>query len=257
MSFWIDCDNFDINNVVFEEIKVSEKGGKSIGIKYWYTDPATGRKVSKPMPLKILLSNMKTWGATVFDDAWSMNCPISDQASLLSLFESIDAKVIDFVQEKSKQLFGAVKGRAIIQEFMTKTVRNSIDKNTGDVKNSFLKVKLARFDDQWNFLVCDENQNRIFTKDSRGTPDSVIPKADCDMIVSVPSIWVISNKCGYSIKLVQMTVFPTEKRVSLYDDCVIPKRRSVKAAAATVDTDEEDNDEEDFGVRGEESERTL
>lgn len=248
MANWVSYEKFDINDLVFDEIRISDKGSKSVGIKYHYTEVdknGVSRRSPKPGPLKILLPELKTWGASVYLSEWSMNCPLSSETAgpLEALFSLIDERVIDYVYEKSKALLGTQKSKEIVREFMTKTVKSSLDKRTSEVKENFIKIKLASYDNKWNFLVCNEDGEAIFNRDSRETPDVAIPKhAMCDTIVSLPSIWVSTNKFGYSIKLVQAGITPTEKKVSLYDECVLPRRKAARVTKAEVDDDDDDED---------------
>ena len=250
-NIWVSFDEFNVEHLVFEDIKATEKGGKSVTIKYFYTDAETGLKSTKAMPLKIYFPELKTWGAQAFDDSWYMNCYFDESTpkEMVALFQSLDERIIDYVQDKSKQLLGSVKSKDICREFMTKTLKQSVDKRSGEPKDNFFKIKLASYENKWNFLVCNESGTSVFSRDSRGTPDSVIPKfAKCEMIVGISSIWVTTNKFGYSIKLVQAGVSTVEAKVSLYETCVLPGKKAVVTKAprretAVTDTDDEEEAE--------------
>jgi len=228
-----------------------ENKSKSVGIRYLYTDE-NGAKSVKPLPLKIMLPEMKTWGASEssFNPGdWSMSMQITESTpvEVVAIFEALDNRIVDYVFEKSKQLLGNQKSKEIIKEFMTQTVRPSVDKVTGETKSNNFKVKLTHYDEKWGFFVCNENHETIFNRDSTGTPDTVIPKYSmCDVLVSVPSIWVSSNKFGYTLRLVQIVVAPGEKKISLYDTCVLPKRAPRQSRPQISDDLDE---EEEFGLK--------
>lgn len=100
---YVNYTDFNIEDVRFDEIRVMENKSKSVGIRYLYTDE-NGVKSVKPLPLKIMLPEMKTWGASEssFNPGdWSMSMQITESTpvEVVAIFEALDNRIVDYVFE--------------------------------------------------------------------------------------------------------------------------------------------------------------
>jgi len=250
---FVSYSDFKVENVVLMNYKLTQQGSKTVSIMYYYdeADKAAGRK----LPLKILSpADLKTWGVGIYEGNANVNVPIDDSfpAEFKAVFENLDDKIVNHVFENSKVFFGAQKSMEIVKEFFSKTIRYTLDKNTGNVKHTFLKFKCPAYDGRFQFTVYDDDDQLIFPVDGQFSPESAIPKnSRGQFIFSVPSVWVTNGKFGYTTKIVQFKVKPAEE--SWTKACLIPK--SVKAGGVLKENlsqvNDSEDEEEDFGVESE------
>lgn len=232
--------DFDISKVNFEQVTRNAKNGKSVRITYG----------PKKQPLRIQLPDM----AIPFeikqmpDDLHPGNFTYTFEVALNGYDEAgskvkmmydklreLDELIINTCVEKSAEWLGETKRKEVVEEFHRKLLRQNNPKYS-----PLLRVKAARMNNNGDMpKVFDKTSNNTLL-----TVESLTKGARAQLIVTIPTVWLINKNFGASVKLYQACV--TSRPLANNDDYAFCDDEEDTSAVAPSDSkDTNDNDAKD------------
>ena len=213
--------NLDSNHVKFSEsIKTNKFQGKSVYANY------------KNLPLRIQMPKMSLpFGVSRFvnpdkpeEVKYSVDLSFDKTSpSLLTQFEEIEEKVIDYAEKNSKELFKKQLSKEMLREFFKSSIRFSEDENGERSTKYAPRLKAKMYTDVNNLFSCavydsvkvdGKYQKITLTEDN---VDEIVGKgSSCESILSCSGIWVVNKSFGVSWVLSQMKIYKNENVLSGY-----------------------------------------
>ena len=194
-------DQFDANSVAFSNINKNEKGGKAV-----YLSLPGKQKLLFQLPVMRApfgLSNYvdKTSGKS----SYSLSLDLANHPEIAAQFRAFDDKVVDFAVANSDALLGKRYTREVIREALYKSPLRK-DKDGKYADTLYLKVMTTR--DEKSFAV------EAYESNKKPTDLSSLDKGRYVVTIFVVSqVWVVDNKFGVSVRLMQIMFAPkTELR---------------------------------------------
>ena len=210
---------FDVSSLVFSGLRKNAKGGKMV-----YVNLAGGTKAHFEMP-----TLRSPFGISTYTDnntgvtSYSLDLSLEDP-SVVDKIRAIENSVLDHVTSHSEELLGKKYSQEVIKDALFKScIRESKEGKYAPT----LKLKILTRDGK--FVPEAYDSSRCMT-----TLDTLQKGQRVKTIVDFNQIWIIDNKFGLSVRLLQAMLFPTSelKGCAFGDDFV-----------DEVVNEEEDNDE--------------
>jgi len=212
--------NLNSSEVKFSEsIKTNKFQGKSVYANY------------QNKPLRIQMPKMTLpFGVSRFTNPdkpeevkYSIDLSFDKTSpSLLSQFEKIEEKVIEYAEKNSKELFKKQLSKEMLREFFKSSIRYSEDEN-GERSTKYaprLKAKMYTEGNHFSCSVYDavkidgKYQKIVLTEDN---VDEIVGKgSSCESILSCSGIWVVGKSFGVSWVLSQMKIYKNENVLAGY-----------------------------------------
>ena len=207
--------NFDTNTLVFSGLRKNAKGGKMV-----YVNTVGGSKAQFELP--VLRS---PFGLSSYTDqssgvtSYSLDLSLEDDV-LIQKIKDIETLVLDHVVKNSEELLGKRYNEEVIKQALFKScIRESKEGKYAPT----IKLKILKRDGK--FVPEAYDSSRCMT-----TLDTLQKGQRVKTIVDFNQIWIIDNKFGLSVRLLQAMLLPTSE---------------LKGCAFTDDfVDEEVNEEE-------------
>ncbi len=207
----------DLNNLVFSGLRKNAKGGKMI-----YVNCVGGGKAHFELP-----TLRSPFGLSSFTDqnsgvvSYSLQLSLDD-ASLVDKIRSIESHVLNHVISNSEELLGRKYSEDVIKQALFKScIHESKDGKYAPT----MKLKVAVRDGK--FIPEAYDTSRCLT-----SLDTLQKGQKVKTIVDFNQVWIIDNKFGLSVRLLQALLYPSSE---------------LKGCAFSEDfVDEVVNEEEDF-----------
>ncbi len=188
--------SFDINNLVFSAIRKNTSGGKMS-----YINASGGGKAHFELPV------MRTpFGLSSYTDqktgntSYSLDLSLEDQ-SLLDQLRAVEKLVLDHVSKHSEEFLGKKYNDDVIRDVLFKScIRESKDGKYAPT----LKLKILTRDGK--FVPEAYDTSKCIT-----SIDSLQKGQRVKTIVDFNQIWVVDNKFGITVRLLQALLFPTSQ----------------------------------------------
>lgn len=255
----VKIEDLKIENIIFSQIKVNNRGGKVVYINYNYEDGSAPKKLRIQFPkmkcpfsitgFDALAPTKDEKGKISLSSNDSIELSFDETTFILEKVKQIEGAIFQFALKNSKSLLGKEYNKDFIEEFRVSNIRISTDKDGSPMKYPpRLRCKLSKdengvyttsfFDNSRKKLECNYINYR-----------EVIPKmSDCLTIVDLSSIWVVGQKFGASFRPVQMKVFKNEMSLEEYafvEDTQDSEDELVKHVIKDMDSLEVEESEED------------
>lgn len=197
---------FDINNLVFSAIRKNASGGKMS-----YINVAGGGKAHFELPV------LRTpFGLSSYTDqktnvtSYSLDISLDDQ-TILDQLKAIENRVLDHVCNHSDEFLGKKYSSDVIRDVLFKScVRESKDGKYAPT----LKLKILTRDGK--FVPEAYDTTKCIT-----SLDTLQKGQRVKTIVDFNQIWVVDNKFGITVRLLQALLFPTNQlKGCVFDDFV-------------------------------------
>jgi hypothetical protein len=188
--------DFDVSSLVFSGLRKNTKGGKMV-----YVNISGGTKAHFELP-----SMRAPFGLSSYTDQNSGNVSYSldlslDDSVVVERVKSIEAAVLDHVTKNSEELLGRKYTEDVIKQALFKScVRESKDGKYAPT----IKLKILMRDGK--FVPEAYDSSRCMT-----TLDTLQKGQKVKTIVDFNQIWIIDNKFGLSVRLLQAMLFPTSE----------------------------------------------
>lgn len=204
--------DFDISQVNFEQVTRNAKNGKSVRITYG----------PKKQPLRIQLPDMaipfeiKQMSDDLHPGSYTYTFEVAlngyDEAGskvkmMYDKLRQLDELIINTCVEKSAEWLGESKRKEVVEEFHKKLLRQNNPKYS-----PLLRVKAARMNN-------NGDMPKVFDKTSSNTllaVESLTKGARAQLIVTIPTVWLINKNFGASVKLYQACI--TSRPMANNDD---------------------------------------
>lgn len=256
-------DSFDVENVVYGSLKVSEYGTR---IPVRYQNPKTGQQ----MPLRLQTPKMLLpFGATQFpkpdevDDQSKVKYLFNlsfqgdgqDVKSFLKKMEQFQTKLYtDTLKNAQKWVKSKTKSLEVIQEKWFPVLKVGMDKE-GNQYPASMSVKLPRYptsksDATLEFKTDVYGKGKSKLQLTPETYHDVIPRySEAKVILNCDGIWVgKTGKISLSFSALQMKVYPSENKISGYafedDDTDDETTTTDKVAESKTMLSDDSDDEE-------------
>jgi len=194
-------DQFEVNAIAFSNINKNEKGGKAV-----YLSLPGKQKLLFQLPMMRAPFGLSNYVDKMSGkSSYSLSLDLASHPEIADQFRALDAKVIDFAVANSEALLGKRYTREVIKEALYKSPLRK-DKEGKYADTLYLKVMTTR--DEKSFAVEAYESNR------KPTDLSSLEKGrNVITIIEVSQVWVVDNKFGVSVRLMQILFAPkTELR---------------------------------------------
>jgi hypothetical protein len=210
----INCSELTVADIKFYAPKVTQGGGKNVGMMNKSTHTA----------LRMKLPIMFTFGASDYQDNKQFSCslqfPDLNDETVDPVYGECLAKLSDFeaalkrkVFEFSKDWLGKqLKNEEMVDMIWTPMLKYPKNKETGEVDTSrapTLNVKIPCFEGKWSSEVYDEEKNPLFPspENPEVTPLNFITRGtNMATVIQCGGLWIVGGKMGVTWKLVQTIV---------------------------------------------------
>jgi len=254
MAHIINGTTFDVSQIRYTAPKVTNVGGKTVGILSTVTNGA----------LKIQTPQMLNWGASDYEgnNKFEVSLQFPSEEYDTPELQAFRQNMVNFENKikadaliNSKAWFGKQHNSPeVLEALWTPILKFPKDKTTGDfdkTKAPTLKAKIQQYEGEWKTEVYDNFKNRLFPSETHFSPIDLIRKgAKIIALIQCTGLWFISGKFGVTWKLIQ-TVVPNEQ--SGQQGCLIqidgvpesvPQLKQAVSESATLveDSDDEENE---------------
>ena len=204
-------------HLLFTKPKTNNAGGKSIGM----LNSQTKRSIMISTPL------MMNWGVNVYENqgtgssySLSLQFPREEFSNpeadaFLNMLEELETKVLEDAIKNSKEWFGKVQSKDVIEAFWNPILKYPKNQETGDPDKSrrpTLKVKLPTWDGEFKFELFDVENKMLIPNGDGKTPEEFIEKgSNIACILQCGGVWLANGNFGVSWKLYQGVVKQTER----------------------------------------------
>jgi hypothetical protein len=188
--------DFDVSSLVFSGLRKNTKGGKMV-----YVNLAGGVKAHFELP-----TLRSPFGLSSYTDQNSGNVSYSLDLSLedpivAEKVKQIESVVLEHVVKNSEELLGKKYNEDVIRQALFKScIRDSKDGKYAPT----MKLKIMMRDGK--FVPEAYDSSRCMT-----TLDTLQKGQRVKTIVDFNQIWIIDNKFGLSVRLLQAMLFPTSE----------------------------------------------
>lgn len=186
----------DVSSLVFSGLRKNAKGGKMV-----YVNLAGGTKAHFELP-----TLRSPFGLSSFTDqnsgvtSYSLDLSLED-TSVIDKVRQIENAVLDHVTKNSEELLGKRYNEDVIKQALFKScIRESKDGKYAPT----LKLKIITRDGK--FVPEAYDSSRCMT-----TLDTLQKGQRVKTIVDFNQVWIIDNKFGLSVRLLQAMLFPTSE----------------------------------------------
>jgi hypothetical protein len=201
--------DLDMSQVVFQEAKVNNNGGKNVDIGYVNLDGKTEKLWLQLPRMRIPFgpSSSAQFADRVSNPTFSLECQLSGMrvedavmVEFSKFMESFDQLVVSAAAQNSLNWFGKERSESTLRELF-----RPIIKEPRDMKyDPTVKVKLPKRHNQWNFMVYDQNQKVIDV-------DDLVPGNEVIPVVEMKNLWFIGAQFGTSMEARQLQCFVKEE----------------------------------------------
>lgn len=230
----INCSDLTVNDIKFYAPKVTQGGGKNVGMMNKSTHTA----------LRMKLPIMFTFGASDYQDNKQYSCslqfPDLNDEAVDPVYGECLARLVDFEAALKKKVFEFSKdwlGKQLKNEEMVDMIWSPMlkypkNKETGEVDTSrapTLSVKIPCFEGKWSSEVYDEDKNPLFpsAENPEVTPLNFITRGtNMATVVQCGGLWIVGGKMGVTWKLVQTIV--KQQNTSIQGVCHIDLKETDK-----------------------------
>lgn len=227
--------NFNTNNITTKDVATRASGMKSVPVRY------EGSVLQVQTPKMSQIFDLGEPPQSAGDGIPNYNLNLSfrgkeDDAKLdsfCSMMAALDEYNLNYATENSKELFGKVCKREIVEEFHKPIVKYStkLTKEGGQYPPT-MKVKLRFRDNRPDFEVYDKDKKEVAVVTEGGEVSLEMFQQGTKMInlLEYGGIWVVGKSFGATWKVVQTRLYSEDT----FKGCAI------------VDSD--DSDDEDSGA---------
>lgn len=187
---------FDVSSLVFSGLRKNTKGGKMV-----YVNIAGGNKAHFELP-----TLRSPFGLSSYTDeksgvtSYSLDLSLEDPV-VVDKVREIENTVLNHVTKQSEELLGKKYNEDVIKQALFKScIRESKDGKYAPT----IKLKILTRDGK--FVPEAYDSNRCLT-----TLDTLQKGQKVKTIVDFNQIWIIDNKFGLSVRLLQAMLFPTSE----------------------------------------------
>jgi len=144
---------------------------------------------------------------------------------LYDMLLEFDERLLSYATKKSQSLFGKVKKREVLEDtdIYTRLLRVYTSKKTGKTYDPSLRLKIPQNKNGvYTMEVYDNNRELINMNGGGGEEgdeepvpiESVFsPGCTVRMVIQLSSIWFVPPRFGYSARIVQVQVFPSQTMI--------------------------------------------
>jgi hypothetical protein len=204
---------FDASTLQFGTLEKNKKGGKMVNLFTTGPDNAKKRVVIQTPTVAV------PFGVTPYQEAttgevqsYSLDISFRNAdtdpriADFLAKMRALDDVVLDAAVARSKEWFGKAMSKELVQEFMRRIVKDSVNKQYPPV----LKIKVPVVNGQPTSQFYDENRQPVDI-------DYITKGSTIKMILELsPSVWFVNKNFGVTWRLLQSAVITRPKRLDSY-----------------------------------------
>lgn len=255
MSQIIQGTKFNASQIRYTAPKVTQVGGKSVGILSTVTNTA----------LKIQTPSMLNWGASDYDgnNKFEVSLQFPNEEYDTEELRTFRQNMVDFENKiksdallNSKAWFGKQHSSLeVLEALWTPILKYSKDKTTCEFdknKAPTLKAKIQQYEGDWKTEVYDQSATLLFPSEQHSSPIDLIKKGTKIIaLIQCTGLWFISGKFGVTWKLVQ-SVVPNEESgakgclIQIAPQSIQPESRvqpepETRSATLVEDSDDEED----------------
>lgn len=204
---------FDTENLIFSNVRKTQRGSKSIYINYKYPNGNTSNLSFKSGNLRFPFG-VSSWenGPSEPSERSNDNINISLEEEVHDCLKSIETKVIEYALENATSLFGESEEGYELRD-IKKLFSSGIKKGKTEEYQPRLQCKLYKSGENYSGIKYfnDKNKEEKLTIENVKT---LIPKGSKGRVVLQPSgIWIIGSKFGISYKIIQIKVYSSSDKL--------------------------------------------
>lgn len=213
--------NFKSSKIQFaDNVKTNKYNGKSVYVNY---DGGPLRvqlpKMSLPFGIGKYINPEKPE-----EIRYSIEMSFDDsQQDILKQFESVEDRVVDYIEAKSMEIYKKKQNREILEEFHKSALKINEPKEVNGamvVYPSRIKAKIYTEGDNFKLDVYDSVKvNGKYQKihlDENNVEDIISKGCKCEAIIQSTGIWVVGKTFGISWAVAQLKIYKNANKLSGY-----------------------------------------
>ena len=207
--------NVNIDDIVFNDVKRNDYGGKSVPVTY------NGRPfiIQTPMmvcPFGISKREDDETGRVKYYIEVSFRDLDTNKAieHFYKFLEKADTHLVKNGAENAKKWFGKNHSEEVLDSaLLQRQIRFPIDKETGEISQKYsptFKMRIPFYNERFTADVYDDAKVKLASED---VEDMLVKRCKVRAILSCSNVWLVGGKFGLQWRMQQLQVQPNKDEI--------------------------------------------